>query len=604
MSRSDDAGLLEAQRAVMRLLRERFGVDDALVLDLAGLVVRAVGRGHTGLDLSRTDDELVRLLDVADDALAGLPSRDTILAHLRASSAVTVVDGEGGPRDRPLVLDGRLLGTERTHRLERRVLDALHRRRDAHVDDALDLAAAEARLAEASEDQEAAVRALLRTNRSAGLGVLVGGPGTGKTRTVATLLAALQSTARDLGLPPLEVALAAPTGKAATRLGESLTGAAEALHRRYAGELGAGIDAFVAQVVGSRARTVHRLLGIGRDGVARRDPGPLAYDVVIVDESSMLDLALTAELLDALDDRCRLFLVGDQFQLQSVGAGSVLQSLVDGLQRPGGPVAALHTNHRLDTGVPPAHRAFVAAVREGDAAAALAALDAGGAPDASLRIVETEDPTTCVDAVHAVLAGPLRDAHAAVTGRGDERVALGRLADAKVLCAHRDGRWGVRTWWPLLREAMAATTGQVVAPGRRWLLGEPVLATANDPQTGLSNGDTGVVVGPEDAPRFVFVLPDGSHVRRAVVAMPDVESALAVTVHKSQGSEYDTVAIVLPPASSRLATRELLYTAVTRARRRVVLFGTRDAIGAAVERRSTRMGGLAAALRATSSASG
>jgi exodeoxyribonuclease V alpha subunit len=606
---SDDRmGLEAAQRAVMRLLRDRFGVDDDVVLRLAGLVVRAVGRGHTGIDLERPVDELVRLLDVPDASLDDLPPRDVLLEHLSASPAVAVVrDVTDVARDRPLVLDGLLLGTERTHRLERRVLTALGRRREAAIDDALDLAAAEGTLAEPYPDQDAAVRRLLRANRAEGLGVLVGGPGSGKTHTVAALLAALQAAARAAGEPPLDIALAAPTGKAAARLGESLARSRVMLRRHYAAELGGEVDAFVDRIVGLRARTVHRLLGIGRDGVARRDDGPLAHDVIVVDEVSMLDLALTAELLDALDNGCRLFLVGDQFQLQSVGAGSVLQSLVDGLDRPDGPVAMLTGNRRLEGTADGEHVRFITHLRAGATSDALAELDALATRrgvEATLRLVPAVDPTTQVSTVFDELRGPLADARTGIEIGEPTRKVLEELDGARVLCAHRSGRWGVEVWWALLRDALVAERGVKLDPGREWSFGEPVLATMNDPQTGLSNGDMGVVVGSEKEPRFAFALTDGTVVERAAVAMPDVESALATTVHKSQGSEYGVVVVILPPAESRLATRELLYTAITRARRRVVLIGTPDALRVAAERRSTRMGGLVRALRDASLRSG
>jgi exodeoxyribonuclease V alpha subunit len=601
-------GLEAAERAVRRLLRDRFDVVDEVVLRLAGLVVRAVGRGHTGIDLSRSPDELVRLLDVPDGSLDDLPSRDTIVEHLRVSSVVAVIgDDREVAHDRPFVLDGLLLGTERTHRLERRVLAALRRRREAVVDDTLDLAAAEASLARPFPDQEEAVRTLLRANRAEGLGVLVGGPGSGKTHTVATLLAALQAAARAAGMPPLDVALAAPTGKAAARLGESLARSRSILTEHYAAELGHEVEDFVDLVVGDRARTVHRLLGIGRDGVARRHDGPLAHDVIVVDEVSMLDLSLTAELLDAVDDGCRLFLVGDQFQLQSVGSGSVLQSLVDGLDRPGGPVAMLTGNRRLEGSADEEHVRFITHLRAGATDEAIAELDALAArrgSRATLRLVRAADPTTQTATVLDELREPLAAARARIEGGAGTPEVLAALDGARVLCAHRSGRWGVEVWWRLLRDAIAAERGLTSDPRRVWTVGEPVLATVNDPRTGLSNGDTGVVVGSDEAPRFAFALADGTEVERSAVAMPDVESALATTVHKSQGSEYDVVVVILPPTESRLATRELLYTAVTRAKLRVVLVGTAEALRAAAERRSTRMGGLVQALRGPSVRSG
>lgn len=594
----EELGLEAMGGAVVALLRDRFDERDPTVGRLAALTVRAIARGHTGLDLDAPRDLLAGLLGLGergDDALADLPDAADCRALLTASPAVRVLATPDDPApddlddpaaaDRPFVLDDALLATERSHRLERRVVAALDRRRHA----AGDLwAEAAARVVDAGyEDQTRAVRLLLERTPAHGVGVLTGGPGTGKTRTVAALLGALAAAAEGRDGPALRIGLAAPTGRAAARLGESLRGARDVLAAAHG-------DGAADLVAGQRPVTVHRLLGVGRDGVARRASGALDLDVVVVDEVSMLDLELAAALLDAVPPGCGLVLVGDQFQLQSVGAGSVLQSLVRGLDRDGGPVAHLTEDKRF-RGEDAARLAFVTAVRDGDADGAVAALadtDAG-----AVRLVAVED----LGAATAEVLGPVQDGLLAARSHavaGDHGAALDALDGVRVLCAHRQGPAGVATWAPRLRRALAEAAGEDPDAAEGWALGEPVLLTANDPVTGLSNGDTGVVVDVGAPARFAFRGPEGGVVHVSEVALPGVESGLAVTVHKSQGSEYARVVVVLPPPGSPLATRELLYTAVTRASEAVVLVGTAAAVREAVGTRLVRMGGLASALAA------
>jgi exodeoxyribonuclease V alpha subunit len=446
-------------------------------------------------------------------------------------------------------------------------------------------------------DQVAAVAALADAGVRAGIGVLAGGPGTGKTTTVAALLAARVAT---------DVASHGRRARAAVRCasrsprrpGRPPRASPSRCARRSRASLTCTATRSHASSVLLEATTVHRLLGIGRGGTRREDVR-LPHDLVVVDEASMLALPLAATLLDALEDRTQLVLVGDPDQLESVETGSVLRALVDTLPA-GGALARLTRNHRLDTD-DAASSELAHAVRDGDADAAVALLRAHVEGVGSLRFVETSEPhRRAGDVVAALLddgrgGGLLAALEAAEAGAG--AAALEALTGTRLLCAHRHGPHGASSWIDRLRAHLSAHVGAGgLPPGEVWLPGEPVMALANDERTGLVNGDTGVVVGRGGARRIVFERRDGTLLERPAEALPDVTSAYAVTVHKSQGSEYDTVVVVLPPPTSPLATRELLYTAITRARRRVVIVGDEVAVRAAVGRPSVRMGGLAEGL--------
>jgi exodeoxyribonuclease V alpha subunit len=611
------------ERHIAELLARRFRVEDPMVLLLARLTLRAAAAGHSCLDLARLDDALVASLDArraargsqpeadvsasdvsaAEDPVGGLPSLAQSLDALGRSPAVEVVGvTDARPTERrPLVLDGTRLATQREHAAERRLISALVRRAEAAptpvplgvtpmTDD---------------PDQVAAVAALGDAGVRAGIGVLAGGPGTGKTTTVAALLAA-RLAARLAAQPAddgaISIALAAPTGKAAARLTEALRGAL--------GQVAEAHGAQVAEVLATlEATTVHRLLGIGRDGTRRSD-APLPHDLVVVDEASMLALPLAALLVGALDDRTQLVLVGDPDQLESVETGSVLRALVDTLPSAarGGPVARLTRNHRLSADDVAADE-LARAVRDGDADAVVElardAIGATGAIDGkgSLRFIPVDAAAADVAEVAASLlddgagGGLLAALHAAEQGEG--AAALTALDGTRLLCAHRHGPYGTGVWTARLRTLVGASAAAGSAlPGEPWLPGEPVMVLANDDRSGLVNGDTGVVVGRGGARRLVFERRDGTLLERPAGTLPDVASAYAVTVHKSQGSEYGTVVVILPPPTSPLATRELLYTAITRAKRRVVLVGSEASLRAAVERPSVRMSGLADGLAA------
>lgn len=432
------------------------------------------------------------------------------------------------------------------------------------------------------------------------LSVIVGGPGSGKTHTIACLLAALITGALEAETPIPRIGLAAPTGKAAGRMTEAI--ATVGRQSPVDEELPAAV---ADGLVGLSAVTVHRLLGPRPEHRSRfvHDHGtPLPYDVIVVDETSMLPLPLMARLLEAVPINCRLVLVGDPDQLESIEVGAVLGDIVRSADRPGSAlrphVLRLTSQHR--TGISSPIGPLADAIRSGRADSVLAELRRDVNPLLSFVEVDTLESPTALAAVRDAVASAFEGARDAAE-RGDAAAALGAAASARILCAHRHGPAGAAVW-----NRHVETWLHDGAPRNpRAYAGRIILATRNDARTGVVNGDAGVLVG--------AVAPDGADgalgVLRAVfrrgdafrdfspAELDDLDTAFAMTVHKSQGSEYDTVVVIHPPADSPLIGRELLYTAVTRASRRLVIVGSPESIRRAVENPTRRVTGLTAALR-------
>lgn len=548
--------------------------DVAVGLGVA-LAIRAPRSGHVALDPFRIEEQVLADVEHLDpDAVEAVieldwPPNAAAWCERIAASPVTAAAGA------PVVVDHGLVYLRRFHQQECRVADRL-RVMAADVGSGaggradLDLVAGTLQL---DGWQRTAVERCLGGR----LGVLTGGPGTGKTRTVAALLSVLFRTHG----PDLRVALAAPTGKAAGRMGESIAASVELLRRSTAD----GFDTVADRMTTLETSTVHRLLGARPDGAGFRHDArrPLPHDVVIIDEASMLSLSMTDALLDALRPGSRLVLVGDPGQLASVEAGSVLGDIATATGTLADRVAELTLSRRF----PPDSRIgrFAAAVREGDVGTADAVLsETPGDPDTTGAAVLVH-----VDAPAAVRDGLAAHARALVDAarRGDADGAVDLLHHQRILCAHRRGWAGVSHWNRVIEGYLAAEG----APTRGMYTGRPLMVTVNDPTRGLFNGDLGVVVrtpegarvafGPGDPPRLVAP----SH-------LDAIETVHAMTIHKSQGSEFDHVVVVLPSADSRLATRELLYTAVTRARSSVTLVGDRATVAAAIGRSNPRTSAL------------
>ncbi|WP_193612805.1 exodeoxyribonuclease V subunit alpha [Nocardioides lijunqiniae] len=532
---------------------------DERVLLAAALTVRAVRRGSVCLDLAS-----VPLLDPA----LPWPDAGEWTVAVRASPLVA----RGALR-----LEHGLLYLDRYHRLESQVCDDLVARaaQEAPPVDEAALTAALERLADdrfSDEQRAAAVRAVRQWTT-----VLTGGPGTGKTSTVARILALLADQARTRG-ERISIALAAPTGKAAARLQDAVTeavGGLEPADREW--------------VDRTDAMTLHRLLGWRPDNRTRfrhDRSNRLKYDVVVVDESSMVELTMMARLLDAVRLRSRLVLLGDPRQLTSVGAGAVLSDLVAGYDGdPASPVASLVVNHRSVADI----QTLAEALRAGDADGVLAALRARSE---HVEFVETDDAESALrdDAVRAALQ--IREA--AVLG--DAAGAVEALDRHRLLCAHREGPFGVRRWNAQIERWLGEELGQGIYT--EWYAGRPILVTTNDHTLEIYNGETGVAVL-EDGRLRAYIAGAGGLKGFAPGRLDAIETMHAMTIHKSQGSQADRVTVLLPEAGSRLLTRELFYTAVTRAQRHVRVVGSEAAVRAAVETQAQRATGLRQRLLAT-----
>lgn len=544
----DAADVLVAQR-LSALAKE----DDERVMLALALVVRGLRAGSVCLDLRSVEAQV----DVAD---LPWPAVDGWLAAVWASPLL----------EAPYVLrrQEHLLYLDRYWREEEQVADDLR----AMVSRGAVVSAADVeRLFPAGYEEQRDAAEIALSQR---VTVLTGGPGTGKTTTVARLLALFAGQAASGAR--LRIALAAPTGKAAARLQEAVRQEIDKL------EL---VDQ--RRLSGLQATTLHRLLGSRPDSSSRfrhHRGNRLPHDVIVVDETSMVSLTMMARLLEAVRPQSRLLLVGDPDQLASVDAGAVLADLVDGLGAgTGSPVVALRTSHRFGESI----GALASAIRDGDADVAIEVLAAGG--DHVEWIVD-DDPSAGLRKV--VLPQALALRQAAILG--DAKTALEILDEHRLLCAHRRGPHGVQHWNHQVERWLTESTGEPIWSD--WYAGRPVLVTANDYGLGLYNGDTGVTVNGPDGLRAA-IAGAGEPRAFATSRLPDLETMYAMTIHKSQGSQAAEVTVLMPPVDSRLLTRELFYTAVTRAKSKVRVVGSADEVRAAIEKRAVRATGLALRLR-------
>jgi exodeoxyribonuclease V alpha subunit len=510
------------------------------------LALRTVRDGHTCVDLTGIETWGGEIDAVASGGLEWPTLASAWIEQLGKAEALV-----GRPGDRkPFILDG--------HRLY---------------------------LARALAEEEAIAEAIRSRAGSGTIRILLGGPGTGKTTKVAwDLVERFKMLGPDDARP--RVALAAPTGKAAARMTEVL--------RKRCEDVAASADVLAA-VTAEPARTVHKLLGYNPrrgDRFEYHAGNPLPYGLVIVDEASMLSSSLMHHLLAAVHPDSEIQLVGDPDQLASVDAGTVL-----------GDIAACGDTtheetplHRRIERLTTIHRAeskhiidLSRAIREGSAGSAFEILEARRG---DVAWIDPDDAT----AVEAVLGEVTKHARGVRTAalQGDSQAVLEARADLQVLCGHRDGAMGVSGWNARIEKRLG------IRAADSWYSGRPVMVTRNNPALGLSNGDVGVVVPRDGRREAVFGVPT-QHFRVPVSRLEDIETVHALTIHKSQGSEYEHVVVVLPEKPSRIVTRELLYTGVTRAKGKVTLVGSRAVIEAAIKTPIRRATGLAGRLGASQS---
>ncbi len=599
--------------AFARVLARRFGERRKAVLAAAALTSSVTCQGHVCLDLENPAFQLAGL-DFDGRQLDGILQPRRLTKLLAESPAV------GFENDyKPLILSGNKLYLNRYFNYEKAVAHQVVSRCRKLVPpaDTSLLAGLVERYfgpdrqpAEVNWAKVAAVAAACTR-----FCIVSGGPGTGKTHTaariIALLLAAFPERVR-------RVYLAAPTGKAAARLEDSISKARQSLN----------LEGHAAAAFPRQAATIHRLLGLGSDGHSSRYniANPLPADLVIIDEASMVDLALMHKLLEALLPDTQLVLLGDKDQLASVEAGSVLGDLcgrsgkirfstafaenvsrVCRFELPSGFVVSqggdglvdhvvfLRKSYRFDPG--------------GGIGALARAINAGRVDkvmdllaDPEQATLEWVRPGGGRDFKDQVQKTVLENYSQLFLGKNAEQ-RLGALEKFKILCAVQRGSFGVEQ---LNRMAEAAAFAKGLIPARwletwPWYPGRPVMILQNDYRLQLFNGDTGVAVvhasGGNAADFKVDFLTSGGQIRQlAIEGLPALQTVFATTIHRSQGSEFDKVFIVLPERDNPLLTRELLYTAVTRARRRVTIWADESILARAVQRRLHRASGLEARL--------
>lgn len=580
-------------QSLRRLGRER-GDDDDRVLVAAALASSAVAQGHAGLDLSRPH--------WVCDAAVEWPTADEWREALQASRWVSQGQADSASAQAPLVLEQDMLYLRRYREYERRLAAGL-RRIAATAPQTGDLKALAPLFAalfpnarDGDRQARAAALALVRA-----LLLVTGGPGTGKTTTITRVLLLLIAQAHRAGRATPRVALAAPTGRAAERMAESLRAATAQLRQID------GIDPALCDVLPQAGSTLHRLLGTipGSPRFRHDADHPLPFDVIVVDEASMVDLPLMCKLVEAVPDGARLILLGDRDQLPSVEAGDVLAAITDAAgegdalppdiatmlapllgEVPVGavPVTTL-SGHRvqLQRGYRQSEALELSpladAMRAGDADTALALLREG------VRGVSFHED------MHDPLSGGARErliaAWRALATMADPVEALRQAQRLRLLTALRDGAQGAAALNQRIEDALAGTQRDPYFQGRL------LLVTENSYRHGLFNGDIGVCQHDATGVPVAWFAGGSEGVRGFHPAsLPAHAGAFAMTVHKSQGSEFDAIWLLLPRQDARTLSRELLYTGITRARVELHLCAGEGVLRAALSRHSARVSGL------------
>jgi exodeoxyribonuclease V alpha subunit len=553
--------LLDVQLA--EALARAAGNSDPEVELAIALTSRSVRRGHTCFPLDTSAADLWPQRAVPSEAL---PSTSRWAAALRKSPLTT----RG-----PLVLDERnRLYLRRYWQLERDLADSLAMRSTdafSELSHASWLETALDRLFEGKPEsaQRSAAKNALRHRVS----LLCGGPGTGKTSAVAAIVALLIEQALKQGAATPKVMLLAPTGKSAARLGEA---ASRAKMRLAASDE-------VLDAIPNEAMTIHRALGMQRVGVrfGRNADHPLEADIIVVDEASMIDLALMRQLFDATPLGATLLIVGDPDQLTSVEAGSVLRDLVTASTETWWKDRVTHLTKTFRYAEEQPLGRLVAAIREGDSNEVNRLLELGGSEDVTW--FPSEELSAEIERAAAQWSETLRAT--------DPAEHFARRARFAILSPYRVGPTGTRQLGAAIASRLSDAVG--TSPGVT-----PIIIEQNSQELQVYNGDFAMLLGTEPRRAVIQRVAEGPY-EVAEARLPRHSDAFALSVHKAQGSEFDEVLVVLPEQDGPLLTRELLYTAVSRAKKRVRLVGPPKVIEAALGRRAQRYSGLVDAIAAT-----
>jgi exodeoxyribonuclease V alpha subunit len=581
-----------------------------LVALAAALVSHKRGEGHICLDLEAVAGSTFP--DLAPDGVNPI-----LLPRLKAwTRALTSSPVMGSPGEfKPLVLDSRhRLYLHRYWEYEQTLASAILKRA-ADLPPQFDALALRQKIqalfpAEPGEDVNwQSVAALAAARRK--FCVISGGPGTGKTHTLVLILALLLELGRERNL---RIAVAAPTGKAAARIQDSIRTVKATL----------ACDETIRAQLPERATTIHRLLGYLPDSARFRHnaDNPLPFDVVAVDEASMVDLALMAKLFQAVPPSARVILLGDKDQLASVEAGAVLGDICSAAAPD-----LVRTRSTASHSLPaksetcskaslPAKNALADCVvqlrknyRFGQHSAIYrlsTSINEGRGEDA-LQILKDSGANAAADLVSAPLPrrAQLKEALRARVKAGfrdflkasDPLAALAALARFRILCALREGPFGVAGLNQATEDILEESG--LIRPSNPWYARRPIMITRNDYNLKLFNGDIGLLLpdGDSGEPRAFFPGPDNTLRKFLPLRLPEHDTAYAMTVHKSQGSEFDRVLLILPERESPVLSRELLYTGITRARTSVELWFDEKVFRAALARRVTRTSGLCDALQ-------
>lgn len=602
-----EARLLRDLDVQLAQLLARWDADESVQLAVA-LTSQELGRGHVCFDLSTWPERLAQWQAQLSAAALSWPETTVAAldAKLQQSPLVRVITdpSDNDEQGQPLTLFAGRLYLSRYFRFEQQVACWLQQA-SRPADNAVNATELAAQLQQLFTPQpETDWQAVAVATACEGRFTLIsGGPGTGKTTTVTKLLALLVAQSEQ----SLLIRLAAPTGKAAARLTESIAKAKT--------ELATQVNADWLEGIPTQASTLHRLLGVipGQPEFRHHAQNPLPLDVLVVDEASMIDLPMMARLLAALPPQARLILLGDKDQLASVEAGAVLGDIcrfvAQGISQPQAECLQQRTGYDLQPYVQAAGhplRDRLCLLRKSwrfaaDSGIGKLAEAVNNGDEKTAQAVWTRDyrdirlhsdeqrlemaVKLAAEGYHAYLA--LLDKPMSAEGAVALLQAFNQI---RLLCALHDGPWGINGMNQAIGQRLQ-TQGRLQMTAD-WFAGRPVMITENDYGLGLYNGDIGIAASDGERLRVWFVLPDGKAHGFLPSRLPAHDTAWAMTVHKSQGSEFTHTLLLLPPETNPLLTRELLYTGITRAREQLDLFATPEVLALMVRKQTERYSGL------------